>query len=69
MVIFTFRKFLIFKPWKIHIDIEKQSNISDNEIINIHDNENTIEQNIIAELTNQLHSIYPSVPMNRDDSI
>jgi len=67
MIIFKFRKFLIFKPWQIRIEIEPESNISDIEINNILDNENTLEENIIVELTNQLHSIYPSVPMNRDD--
>jgi len=63
------RKFFIFKPWQIHIDIEPESNISDIDINNIPDNENTLEENIIAELTNHLHSIYTSVPMNRDESI
>jgi len=69
MIIIKFRKFLIFNPWQIRIEIEPESNISDIEINNTPDNENTLEENIIVELTNQLHSIYPSVPMNRDDSI
>jgi len=69
MIIIKFRKFVIFKPWQIHIEIEPESNIFDNEINNIPDNENTLEENIFVELTNQLHSIYPSVQRNRDDSI
>jgi len=69
MTIIKLRKFLIFKPWQIRIEIETESNISDIEINNTPDNENTLEENIIVELTNQLHSIYPTVPMNRDDSI
>jgi len=32
-------------------------NISDNEINNIPDNENTLEENIIVKLTNQLHQL------------
>jgi len=42
----------------------RKKDISDIEINNTPDNKNTLEENIIVELTNQLHSIYPSVPMN-----
>jgi len=70
MIIIKFRNNnLIFKPWQLRIEIEPESNISDIEINNTPDNENTLEENIILELTNQLNSIYPTVPMNRDDSI
>jgi len=59
----------IIKPWQIHKKIEPKSNVTDSEINNtsISDNGNTPGENFIVELTNQLHSIYPSVPMNRDD--
>jgi len=33
------------------------------------ENENTTEDEIIVELTNHLNSVYPTLPMNRDDSI
>jgi len=33
------------------------------------ENENTTVDQIIVELTNHLHSVYPTLPMNRDDSI
>jgi len=67
MIIIKFRKFLIFKPWQIPIETELERNISDNEINNIPDNGNTLGENIIVVLTNQIHSTHPSVPMNRDD--
>jgi len=52
-----------------HIEIQPESNVPDNEKSNITDNENTLGKNFIVELTNRLHSIYPSVSMNRDHSI
>jgi len=33
------------------------------------ENENTTEVEIMVELTNHLNSVYPTLPMNRDDSI
>jgi len=33
------------------------------------ENENTTEYQILVELTNHLNSVYPTLPMNRDDSI
>jgi len=33
------------------------------------ENENTTEDETIVELTNHLNSVYPTLPMNRDDSI
>jgi len=33
------------------------------------ENENTTEDEIIVELTNHINSVYPTLPMNRDDSI
>jgi len=33
------------------------------------ENENTTDGEIIVELTNHLNSVYPTLPMNRDDSI
>jgi len=33
------------------------------------ENENTTEDEIIVELTNHLNSVYPTPPMNRDNSI
>jgi len=33
------------------------------------ENENTTQDEIIVELTNHLISVYPTLPMNRDDSI
>jgi len=36
---------------------------------NMSENENTTEDEIIVELTDHLNSVYPSLPMNQDDSI
>jgi len=33
------------------------------------ENENTTQDEIIVELTNHLNSVYPTLPLNRDDSI
>jgi len=60
-LVFKFKIYLIFKPRKIHIEITPENNMSENE--------NTTEDQIIVELTNHLNSVYPTLPMNRDDSI
>jgi len=60
-LVFKFKKYLIFKPRQIHIEITPENNMSENE--------NTTVDQIIVELTNHLHSVYPTLPMNRDDSI
>jgi len=60
-LVFKFKKYLIFKPRQIHIEITPENNMSENE--------NTTEDQIIVELTNHLNSVYPTLPMNRDDSI
>jgi len=60
-LVFKFKKYLIFKPRQNHIDITPENNMSENE--------NTTEDEIIVELTNHLNSVYPKLPMNRDDSI
>jgi len=55
-LVFKFKKYLIFKPRQI-----PENNMSENE--------NTTEDESIVELTNHLNSVYPKLPMNRDDSI
>jgi len=57
-LVFKFRKYLICNPRKIHIEINPESNMSENA--------NTTED---VELTHHLNSVNPSLPMNRDDSI
>jgi len=60
-LVFEFKKYLIFKPRQIHIEIVPENNMSENE--------NTTKDEIIVELTNHLNSVYPTLPTNRDDSI
>jgi len=57
LLVLKFKKYLIFKPRQIHIE-----NI-------MSENENTTEDEIIVVLTNYLNSVYPTLPMSRDDSI
>jgi len=57
---FKFKKYLI-NLYIYHIEINTENNMSENA--------NTTEDEIIVELTNHLNSVYPSLPMNRDDSI
>jgi len=60
-LVLKFKKYLIFKPRQIQIEITPENNMSENE--------NTTEDEIIVELTNHLNSVYPTLPLNRDDSI
>jgi len=46
-LVFKFKKYLIFKPRPIHIEIAPENNMSENE--------NTTEDEIIVELTNHLN--------------
>jgi len=61
MLVFKLKKYLICKPRKIHIEINPKNNTSENA--------NSTEDVIIVEFTHHLNSFYPSLPMNRDDSI
>lgn len=60
-LLIKFRKYLICKPREIQIETNPENNLSENA--------NTTEDEIIVELTNHLNSVYPSLPMNRDDPI
>jgi len=53
-LVFKFKKYLMFKPRQIQIEITPENN--------------TTEDEIIVELTNHLNSFYPTLPMNRDGS-